>query len=516
MRFETYTRISRYIIGPVLMGLLSAGLALGQATGTLTGVVSDPSGAVVPGAKVTATNQATGVALTQATTSAGVYNFQALIPGSYTLKVVAPGFQSYVSKNNVLTSDHVTGLNVTLKVGAETQTVTVESAAPMVNTEEGRLSDLVSGTEATTLPLNGRNIYQLMQLVPGAVNSMQVDIENNAGGAQTNINGTRANFNGFLLDGVPNTGLSGGSDAGPAPDFVQEFRIQTNDFSAEYSSSAGSVTDVSIKSGTNQFHGDLWEFMRNDSLNARSFFSGPTVNEWKQNQFGGTIGGPIKKDKLFFFAGFQGERFRTQSPAQYLFETPQFQNAVETSFPTSTAALLYKNFPGIAPASGIQTVAQVAASQANLEGWPVGKPYAGSAVLTDPVMAYTDPCFLNQFNTIGQPAFPGGPAWGNAQVFANKMASLVGVTNAEQAQIASNIASVPGCAGLVAPGAQAGALGPNSPMLGLVNGATATRTLNQFYNGDQFVGRMDYQSDTNRIFGRFYYQENKDPNGIIG
>ncbi|MGH7869432.1 MAG: carboxypeptidase regulatory-like domain-containing protein, partial [Candidatus Dormibacteraceae bacterium] len=255
MRCDPTRSMARYIIGPVLMGLLSAGLALGQATATLTGVVSDPSGAVVPGAKVTAANQATGVALTQATTSAGVYNFQALIPGSYTLKVAAPGFQSYVSKNNVLTSDRVTGLNVTLKVGAETQTVTVESAAPMVNTEEGRLSDLVSGTEATTLPLNGRNIYQLMQLVPGAVNSGQVDMENTAGGAQTNINGTRASFNGFLLDGVPNKGLSGGSDAGPAPDFVQEFRIQTNDFSAQYSSSAGSVTDVSIRSGTNQFHG---------------------------------------------------------------------------------------------------------------------------------------------------------------------------------------------------------------------------------------------------------------------
>ena len=516
MKCDPTRRMARYIIGPVLMGLLSAGLALGQATGTLTGVVSDPSGAVVPGAKVTATNQATGVALTQTTTSAGVYNFQALIPGNYTLKVVAPGFQSYVSKNNVLTSDHVTGLNVTLKVGAETQTVTVESAAPMVNTEEGRLSDLISGTEATTLPLNGRNIYQLMQLVPGAVNSGQVDMENTAGGAQTNINGTRANFNGFLLDGVPNKGLSGGSDAGPSPDFVQEFRIQTNDFSAQYSSSAGSVTDVSIKSGTNQLHGDAWEFFRNDALNARNFFSGPTVSPWKQNQFGGTIGGPIKKDKLFFFAGFEGERFRTESPAQYIFETPQFQNAVESTFPSSAAALLYKNFPGISPTFGTQTVSQVAASQAGLEGWPIGKPYSGNAVLTDPVMAYTDPCFLSQFNAIGSPAFPGGPAWGNAQSFANKMASLVGVTNAQQAQIASNIASVPGCAGLAAPAVQGGALGANAPMLGLVNGQVGTRTVGQFFNGDQLVGRMDYQSDTNRIFGRFYYQENKDPNGVIG
>jgi len=515
MSYDRTPRILQFIIGLGFTGLLSAGIALGQATSTITGVVSDPSGAVVPGATVTVTNQATAVSRTHTTNSAGVYHFLALIPGHYTIKVVARGFETYISKDNVLSADRVFGLNVTLKVGAETQTVTVESAAPMVNTQEGRLSDLVSGSEAVQLPLNGRNIYQLMQLVPGAVNSVQVDFEAGAGGAMTNINGTRANFNGFLLDGVANKGLSGGSDAGPAPDFVQEFRIQTNDFSAQYSESAGSITDVSIKSGTNQFHGDLFEFMRNDALNARNFFSGPTVDPWKLNQFGGTIGGPIKKDKLFFFAGYQGERFRTQAPAQYTTETPQFASAVESTLPSSVAALLYKNFPAPAPAFGIQTVGQVAAAQATSEGWPIGSPYAGTAMLTDPIMAYTDPCFLNQFNLFGQPSYPGGPPLGNAQALANRMASLVGVTNGEQAQIAKNIAAVPGCAGLSAPGVQAGALGANAPMQGFVNASSATRTLNQFYDGDEYVGRIDYQGDTNRIFGRFYWQANSDPNGVV-
>ncbi|MGH9432489.1 MAG: carboxypeptidase regulatory-like domain-containing protein [Terriglobia bacterium] len=513
MRFEAYTtRISRYVASIAFVSLLAAGVLYGQAASTLTGVVSDPSGAVVPGASVTAINQATGVARTQATNAAGVYNFQALIPGGYTVKVVATGFESFVSKNNILTADHVTGLNVTLKVGAETQTVTVESAAPLVNTEEGRLSNLVTGSEATQLPLNGRNIYQLMQLVPGAVNSTQVDMESTTGGVQTNINGTRANFNGFLLDGVPNKGLSGGSDAEPAPDFIQEYRIQTNDFSAQYSSSAGSVTDVSIKSGTNQLHGDAWEFFRNDALNARNFFSGNTVPEWRQNQFGATIGGPIKKDKLFFFAGYEGERFRTQVPGQFTFETPQFRSAVESLMPDSTAALLYKNFPGFSPTTGIQTVSQVAAATVENDlGAPVGSPYAGTAMLTDAVMGYTDPCFLNQYVGVGNPAFSGGPAWGNAQGLANRMAALVGVTNAEQAQIAKNIASACPGMGFTAPAVQAGALGPNGPMLGLLNTQNATRTTGVFYNGDQYVGRMDYQGDTNRVFGRFYFFMQKDP-----
>ncbi|HUY12317.1 MAG TPA: TonB-dependent receptor [Terriglobia bacterium] len=510
MKYDRTHRILQFIIGLGFIGLLSAGIALGQATSSITGVVSDPSGAVVPGATVTVTNQATGVTFTQPTNSSGVYYFRSLIPGTYTVKVVAQGFEAYLSNNNILSADRVFGLNVTLKVGAETQTVTVESAAPMVNTEEGHLSTLVSGSEVANLALNGRDIYQLMKLVPGAVNSGQVDFE---GGDSVNINGTRANFNGFLLDGVPNKDLSGGSLAQPAPDFVQEFRIMTNDFSAEYGSSAGSMTDVSIKSGTNQFHGDLWEFMRNDALNSRNFFSGATVSPWKQNQFGGTIGGPIKKDKLFFFAGYEGERFRTSVPSQFTFESPQFRSAVESLFPNSPAGVLYKNFPGLSPTSQLQTVSQAAnATIVNDIGAPIGSPYAGTAMLSDPVMGYTDPCFLNQFLGVGTPAFSGGPAWGNAQTMANTMAAIVGVSNGENAQIQKNIAGTPGCAGMTAPGVQAGALGPNGIMQGLVNGQNATRTQGVFYNGDQFTGRMDYQGDRNRLFGRFYYFMQKDPN----
>lgn len=516
MRFDSCRTLARCSLALLFIGLVSGGALFGQTTSSITGVVSDPSGAVIPQAKVTITNQASGVSFTQPTNAGGVYYFRALIPGRYTVRVENKGFQSYESHDTILTADQVTGLNVTLQVGSESQTVTVESAAPLVNTEEGHLSDLVTGTQATNLPLNGRNIYQLMQLVPGAVNSTNVDTENSEGGIQTNVNGTRANFNGFLLDGVPNKGLSGGSDAQPSPDFVQEFRIMTNTFSAEFGSSAGSMTDVSIKSGTNAFHGDGWEFLRNDKLNARNFFS-PDRPEWRQNQFGGTIGGPIKKDKLFFFAGYEGERFRTEAPAVFTFETPQFQSAVESALPSSTAALLYKNFPGIAPTGNFQTLADMMNSQAGSEGWPIGasNPYAGTAYLSDAAMAYTDPCFQNQFNLYGTPT-PGGPNFGNAQVLANRMAALIGVTPAERALIASNIASTPGCGGLVAPAVQTGVIAPTTNVLGTVEGQTPTRTFEQFFNGDQFVGRLDYQSDTNRIFGRFFYWIAKDPNGVTG
>ena len=230
--------------------------------------MTDPSGAVIPAATVTATSESTGVVATRQTNSQGLYFIPDLLPGYYTIKAEAQGFKSYVDTHVEVTVGYVQRIDFKLEVGKISQEITVESQASAVNTEEGHLSDLVSGQQATNLPLNGRDIYQLMQLIPGAVNSTNVDMENTEGGIQTNVNGTRANFNGFLLDGVPNKGLSGGSDAQPAPDFVQEFRIMTNNFSAEYGSSAGSMTDVSIKSGTNQFHGDGWEFFRNDKLNA--------------------------------------------------------------------------------------------------------------------------------------------------------------------------------------------------------------------------------------------------------
>jgi len=461
-------------------------------TATITGTVTDPSGAVVPGAAVTVLNQATGVDFHQETNSAGVYSFGALIPGTYSVTVAAKGFKTYVNRDLGLTVNQILRIDATLEVGSEAQTITVEAAAPLVNTEEGRMSAVVTGTQIANMPLNGRNVYELMQLVPGAINATGVNLENaGSGGLATNVNGTRLNFNGFLLDGVANKGLTGGSNAQPSPDFVQEFRIMTNNISAEYGNAAGSVTDVSIKSGSNTFHGGVWEYFRNDKLNARNFFDGDTKQLWRQNQFGFDIGGPIKKDKLFFFGGYEGERFRTEVPAQYTVETPQFRQAVQAALPNSAAALLYGDFPSPTPAQITSTIGDV----------------------FDPDF-YLNPCFMNSGLGIGTPAFSGGPNWGDPQLTADNLGALLGVTQAEHDAIQSDIDA--NCTGMfTAPAVQAGTLpdGRDTPFLGLVNAKFATRNTGVFYNGNQWTARLDYQGDKTRIFGRFFWSKTKDPNG---
>lgn len=497
--------------------LVSCGIVFAQGTsGTITGLVTDQTGAVIPNATVTILNQKTGVDYHLTTNSAGVYYITSVIPGTYTVTVTAKGFRKFVNANLELTTDQTLRVDVKLEVGAETQIVTVEAAAPLVNTEQGSLSALVSGSQVQNMPLNGRNIYELMQLIPGAVNSVTVDLEQTNGGSQTNVNGARANFNGFLLDGVANKGLSGGSNAQPPPDFVQEFRIMTNNFSAQYGNSAGSITDVSIKSGTNAIHGSAWEYFRNDKLNARNFFA-DNRPEWRQNQFGASIGGPIKKDRMFFFGGYEGERFRTGAVQQYTVETPLFRQAVQSTLPNSVASLLYKNFPAPTPTSGFSTVDDIVNGTAvNDIGANVGGDYFGdgstNTLISDAYMVYTDPCFLNQFMGIGNQAYPGGPAWSNAQTVANRFASLMGVTAQENAQIQSNIASACPGMGLVAPGVQTGSIARSAFMTGLASAAVPTRTQGVFYNGDQYTGRIDYQGDKLRVFGRFIEFLKKDPN----
>ncbi len=498
------------LLGSVCFAVLGAATLFGQGTtGRITGLVTDPTGAVVPDATVTVLNERTGVDFHLKSNSAGAYSVTSLIPGTYTVTVARQGFQTFVNRNLSLGVDEVLRIDVQLEVGSETQTITVEAAAPLVNTEEGRLAGVVTSSQVANMPLNGRNIYELMQLVPGAINSTSVNLETDNGGSQTNVNGTRANFNGFLLDGVANKGLSGGSNAQPSPDFVQEFRIMTNNFSAEFGNSAGSITDVSIKSGSNDFHGSLYEYFRNDKLNARNFFDGDRKQVWRQNQFGATLGGPIKKDKFFFFGGYEGQRFRTESPKLLEVETAAWAQAIQTAFPDSTAAYLYRTFPfpGDLPTEGttLDEVIQgtlfddIGFSESDL---PAGNPYLG----------YTDPCFLYSGLGIGAEAFSGGPTWGDAQLTANRFASLVGVTAQEQADIQADIAANCAGLGLVAPDIGPGLIARDGVIKGLVNAKAATRTTGVFYNGDMFTTRLDYQGDRSRIFGRYFYLRYTDPN----
>ena len=198
-----------------------------------------------------------------------------------------------------------------MTLGQTREVVEVTGEVSQVNTEDAKLATTVSATQIENLPLNGRNVYDLMQLAPGAVNVNGVDFEDGHG---TVVNGLREDFNGFLINGVANKGLSGGVNNTPIEDTVQEFQQLQLNMSAQYGNSAGSVNNLVTKSGTNSYHGSVWEYFRNDKLDANDFFlnqQGVAKPPLRFNQFGGTFGGAIIKDKLFFFGSYQGDRFMT-------------------------------------------------------------------------------------------------------------------------------------------------------------------------------------------------------------
>jgi hypothetical protein len=302
------------VLGAILVLLIGAGHLLAQATGTMSGFVRDTSGASIPQASVTATLISRQASFKTETNSEGFYNFPALAIGIYTLTVKKHGFELYRQSALTLTVGQHLRVDATLHVGAITQQVTVTSRVSLVDTSSGTVSGFVDDRRIVDLPLNGRNVMQLSEIVPGVLSvSAPEYLSDTRSGPTMNVNGGRANTNMFTFDGAyfinpsRNTGMNY-----PPPDAVQEFRIQTSDFDAQYGYNAGSQISVVSKAGTNAFHGDLWEFLRNDSLDARNFFAS-TVPADKENQFGGTAGGPIKKNKLFFFGSFQGLRTRTQA-----------------------------------------------------------------------------------------------------------------------------------------------------------------------------------------------------------
>src|SRR5216684_5797883 len=310
----------------VLVGgmVLSAGLLHAQVdTGSITGTVKDASGAVVSGAKVTLTNEGTGAALTTTTTSDGVYKFSPVRIGNYKIDATAQGFQT-VSQTHVIVN---VGANVlvdfTLKPGSATETIEVTAALPALQTQDASVGQVVDSRNVNNLPLNGRNFTFLAQLAAG-VNSPQADTRGNAASGAFAANGSRPAQNNYLLDGIDNNSdtvdfLNGTNFVVlPPVDAIQEFKVQTTDFSAEYGRSGAAVLNATIKSGTNSFHGAGWEFFRNDKLDAADYFErvGNTTKkgELRLNQFGVAVGGPVIKNKVFFFGDYEGLRRRQGSP----------------------------------------------------------------------------------------------------------------------------------------------------------------------------------------------------------
>src|ERR1700733_2199344 len=297
--------------------MLLVPFAVGQVDeGSVTGVVQDATGAVVPNAKVTLLNTDQGLTQTTNTDSSGVYTFSPVRIGNYTVSATAPGFSvTTQEKINVAVSQNLR-VNIELKPGAESQTVEVTTAPPQMQTEDASVGQVVNEQSVNNLPLNGRNFTFLAQLAAG-VNTPQADTRGNASNGAFAANGLRPSQNNYLLDGIDNNSdnvdfLNGTNFVVlPPPDAIAEFKVQTSDFSAELGRAAGAVLNATVKSGTNQIHGDVWEFFRNDVLDAADWFednNGLKKGELRWNMFGASIGGPIIKNKIFFFGDYQGFR----------------------------------------------------------------------------------------------------------------------------------------------------------------------------------------------------------------
>jgi hypothetical protein len=315
----------------IAIALLTCIPVFAQSTATIVGTVRDSSGAVVPGATVSATNKQTAFTMTRQSGEDGAFKLPLLPVGSYDVTVEKTGFQRYVQTGVALAVNDNATIDATLVTGGVTEVVTVAAAAPMIDTQSGTLKGLVDQQRIVDLPLNGRDITQLMATQAGVIPGAQSSSEGNA----FVVNGSRGNGVAYTLDGGMNTdSYRNYSGLFPNPDAIQEFSVQTNNFSAEYSNATGAVVNVITRSGTNQFHGTLFEFLRNGDLNARNFFA-PARDSLKRNQFGGTIGGPIIHDKLFFFFSYQTTTLRTD---------PQLTRQV-----LPTAAMRAGNFSGFAP-----------------------------------------------------------------------------------------------------------------------------------------------------------------------
>jgi len=302
-------------------------LAAQYTTASLGGTVQDPAGGVIPEATVTVQNEAMGFTRTIATLPNGEFLFPSLPVGQYKLTVSKAGFTTYVQTGIVLTVNQAATLTVTLKVGAVTQEVNVSANAEILTTRTATVGQLVNQRQIVDLPLNGREAQSLLFLAAGTVNETGVGpgycLANCEGGVypgeqDASVSGLGTRGVNYQMDGAGhNDTYLNANLPFPNPDAVQEFNVQDQNLSAQYGR-GGAVVNIVTKSGTNELHGDAFEFLRNGALNARNFFA-PTQDTLKRNQFGGSIGGPIVKDKLFYFGTYQGTRIRSAAQGQIAF-----------------------------------------------------------------------------------------------------------------------------------------------------------------------------------------------------
>jgi hypothetical protein len=400
-----------------LLILNAANLSAQFETASVLGYVRDASGAIVSDATVSLVNQETKTTVTVKTNAQGAYEFTDVKIGEYQVTAKAAGFDLSTTQPFTVTVNARQRVDVALKVGSNNETVTVTSAAALLETDNSERGQVIGTREVENLPLNGRAYADLAALVPGVRRNILENTTDSSRDASFDVNGQRSEFNNFLLDGLDNNAY-GTSNQGfsnqsipPSPDAISEFRVETDNYSAEYGRSAGAVINVSILSGTNKFHGKAYDYLRNTVLNAIGPFTAPsnplTGGSQKptliRNQFGGTFGGPIWKDHTFFFGDYEGTRQVTSTP---------MLATVPTADQNGTSAL--------AMANGGYTFLTAASSKAPTTFVPLLNPLTGK-VYANGVIPFNDPSISSfakgVLGALPAPNVHGAP-------FANNYASL--------------------------------------------------------------------------------------------
>src|SRR5439155_1404250 len=296
--------VTRFLGLAIVIGLLSTSSALADVYGTIRGVVTDQSGAVIAGATVTITNNSTGIAKTTTTATDGSYEvIQLPAPSTYTVKVEAKGFKIFEAHTVPLGVGKVYVLNIQMEIGQVNQEISIEAAPTQVERTSIQLGATIGANQIVDMPLNGRNWVQLQQTLPGVVAASD-------GRGNFATNGSQTDQNNFLVNGIDTNDLPLNTPiVNPSPDAIAEIQMVTNTINPEYGRNSGAILNAVTKSGSNAFHGSGFDFFRDTGLNARNFFQ-PRSIIFHQHQFGGTVGGPIWRDHTFFFFSYQGVRNR--------------------------------------------------------------------------------------------------------------------------------------------------------------------------------------------------------------
>jgi hypothetical protein len=393
-------RLARYVFGIAFISMLTIGSAVAQENAELEGTVTDPSGAAVPKAQVTATNTGTGEAKTGVTNGTGFYDFPGLHIGNYTLTVSAAGFQTYTKTNIIMNVAATVGENVTLSVGVANQTVTVQADALHLQQETNEVSNLITGEQMTQLATNGRNVVSLTTLGTGVSSMLPAFNGVTAQGSNFEIsfNGMRPDHNDWLIDGgeAYDRGSGGKLDVMPSPDVLAEFQTLDSNYSPDYGIASGGTITMVLKSGTKNFHGGLWEFNRNDDFDANYYFSklsDEPAPELRLNIFGGDIGGPVWIPNLY----------NSDKKKTFFFYSEEWRRYIQGANPTTTNTVPLADFP-----TAGQPLSYVPWNEAAI---PSGSTICNAGVVAPCVPKTSDPAKLALYTQDG--LTPGAPFPGN-------------------------------------------------------------------------------------------------------